>query len=413
MKNKKLFGLKMFLGGTLTSVILSISPNLLLENESKLIEQARNQKIQRIEQEKLYQEIRKRDRELMLELEERLTRQRISKDVGNYLEIKSLKFIANSLEVYPKITFDILKKEWRTEITKNPKGLEAAIRRCEEYIPSIKHEFLEEGVPQKYVFLGIVESRCLNLTSNVGAKGVFQHMIRTAKSFGAIINKDYDERLNPLFAGERTGKILGSNYDFHGDRDIALASYNSWGLPLKYSREVKRSEVNLEGYLRFLGKTIKRNPGNKKLLANVDQNLNYLKKNIVLFEILEENYPEFFNIEPRKDTRIIYEVGKPFRYEVQRGDSWKKVAEKFSIVMYGAPPPDRIATNRILRFVKRNSNYRTLHSGQKIIFEGPRSLKGIEYQTRRRDLGGDNRQVLNHWARLPDGAKVLLKRKQY
>ena len=172
MKGKKLFGLKMFLSGALTAVLLNIYPSPLLENESKLLIRIN----QRIEQEKLDQKRRKLDIESMLILEESLTKQIIYNDVEKYLKTKSLKFIANSLEVYPNTTFSILKERWKTKITENPKGLEAAIKRCEKYIPSIKYEFLEEDVPLKYVFLAIVESRCLNLTSNVGAKGFFQHM---------------------------------------------------------------------------------------------------------------------------------------------------------------------------------------------------------------------------------------------
>ena len=62
--------------------------------------------------------------------------------------------------------------------------------------------------------------------SRAGAKGIWQFMHTTAKSYGLKINSYVDERLDPVKATDAAARYLQDAYRIFGDWNLAISSYN-------------------------------------------------------------------------------------------------------------------------------------------------------------------------------------------
>ncbi len=71
-----------------------------------------------------------------------------------------------------------------------------AVKRANRYFPQIQHILKEEGVPDDFKYLAIIESNLMQAVSPVGAQGFWQFMPATAKMYGLEMNEHVDERLN-------------------------------------------------------------------------------------------------------------------------------------------------------------------------------------------------------------------------
>ncbi len=95
------------------------------------------------------------------------------------------------------------------------------------YMPMFDEIFNEYGLPEELKALAIVES-ALNPTaeSRAGARGMWQFMYRTAKTYGLQIDSFVDERMDPEASARAAAKYLKDSYDVFGDWSLAIASYN-------------------------------------------------------------------------------------------------------------------------------------------------------------------------------------------
>ncbi|MDT8347961.1 MAG: transglycosylase SLT domain-containing protein, partial [Flavobacteriaceae bacterium] len=70
------------------------------------------------------------------------------------------------------------------------------IKRANRYFPLIEKILEEEGVPEDFKYLALIESGFLNVVSPAGATGFWQFMKGTAKEYGLEVNNNVDERYN-------------------------------------------------------------------------------------------------------------------------------------------------------------------------------------------------------------------------
>ena len=68
------------------------------------------------------------------------------------------------------------------------------IKRANKWFPMIEKILNEEGIPDDFKYLAVIESGLQNLRSPRGAKGFWQLMPSTAKEFGLEVNGNVDER---------------------------------------------------------------------------------------------------------------------------------------------------------------------------------------------------------------------------
>ena len=101
------------------------------------------------------------------------------------------------------------------------------IIRAGQYMPEMKQIFAEHGLPEKLVYLPLIESAFNPFAeSHLGAAGMWQFMRGTGKQFKLKINNTVDERKDPLLATRAAAKLLGHNYESSASWPLAITAYN-------------------------------------------------------------------------------------------------------------------------------------------------------------------------------------------
>ncbi|MES2965252.1 MAG: lytic transglycosylase domain-containing protein [Bdellovibrionota bacterium] len=94
------------------------------------------------------------------------------------------------------------------------------------YLRSMEEIFRKEGLPIELTRLPFVESSFnVNARSKVGASGIWQFMPRTGKEYMKV-NKDVDERNDPLISTRASARLLKQNYQMLQSWSLALTGYN-------------------------------------------------------------------------------------------------------------------------------------------------------------------------------------------
>ena len=95
------------------------------------------------------------------------------------------------------------------------------------YFPIFEETFNRYGLPEELKYLAIVESALNPLAvSRVNARGMWQFMLGTAKSYGLEINSYVDERYDPFKSADAAAQYLRDAYRVFGDWSLAISSYN-------------------------------------------------------------------------------------------------------------------------------------------------------------------------------------------
>ncbi len=95
------------------------------------------------------------------------------------------------------------------------------------YLKEMKRIFTEEGVPEKLVYLPLIESAFNpHAHSHAGASGMWQFMRSTGKEYGLRITYNMDERRDPLKATRAAAQLLGYNYEKSQSWPFAITAYN-------------------------------------------------------------------------------------------------------------------------------------------------------------------------------------------
>jgi len=108
------------------------------------------------------------------------------------------------------------------------------------YFPVFEQILNQYDLPDELKYLAVVESALKpNALSRVGAAGLWQFMLPTAKIYGLEVNSLIDERLDPFKATHAACKYFKEMYDTYGDWHLVLAAYNSG--PGNVNKAIRRS----------------------------------------------------------------------------------------------------------------------------------------------------------------------------
>jgi len=130
------------------------------------------------------------------------------------------------------------------EIAKYLRGDATLVRRMLQvsafYFPLFEQVLDENDLPLELKYLAIVESALdPKARSYVGAKGLWQFMYSTGKSYGLEVNNYVDDRSDPLKSTKAAAAYLKQLYRTFDNWDLALAAYNSG--PGNVSKAILRS----------------------------------------------------------------------------------------------------------------------------------------------------------------------------
>lgn len=95
------------------------------------------------------------------------------------------------------------------------------------YFPLFEEILDKYNLPHEFKYLSVVESALNpNAQSWCGATGLWQFMYNTGLNYGLVINKQVDQRKDPVRATEAMCKYISNSYNQFGDWLLAIASYN-------------------------------------------------------------------------------------------------------------------------------------------------------------------------------------------
>lgn len=115
-------------------------------------------------------------------------------------------------------------------------------KRANKWFPVIEPILKENGVPDDFKYLALVESGLMNVVSSAGAVGFWQILKKTGQDYGLEVNNEVDERYNVEKATQAACKYLIDAHERFGSWTLAAASYNM-GIG-GVGKQLKRQKAN-------------------------------------------------------------------------------------------------------------------------------------------------------------------------
>lgn len=95
------------------------------------------------------------------------------------------------------------------------------------YFPIFEQALETYNLPLELKYLPVIESGLNPLAvSRVGATGLWQFMLHTAKNYGLEVNSLLDERCDPIKSSYAAANYLSDLYRIFGDWNLVIAAYN-------------------------------------------------------------------------------------------------------------------------------------------------------------------------------------------
>jgi Soluble lytic murein transglycosylase and related regulatory proteins (some contain LysM/invasin domains) len=124
------------------------------------------------------------------------------------------------------------------------------LKRANRYFPIIEPILKEEGLPDDFKYLCVIESNLdTRAFSTAKAAGLWQFMEATGKSYGLEITTQVDERYHIEKATRAACKYLKDAYKVYGDWVNAAASYNAGMGRISGNKKSQQVESAFDMYL--------------------------------------------------------------------------------------------------------------------------------------------------------------------
>lgn len=102
-----------------------------------------------------------------------------------------------------------------------------SVKRGKDYMPMFEDLLVKDGLSHLFVYLSMTESGFqANAKSPAQAAGLWQFMSATAQRFGLKVNKNIDERYDPLASTNAAMKYIQTLYKQFGKWYLVMMSYN-------------------------------------------------------------------------------------------------------------------------------------------------------------------------------------------
>ena len=100
------------------------------------------------------------------------------------------------------------------------------MKRANRWFPVIEPILEENGIPEDFKYLALIESGLTNAVSPAGATGFWQFLKETGKEYGLEVNSIVDERYHVEKSTAAACQYLNEAYDRYGSWALVAASYN-------------------------------------------------------------------------------------------------------------------------------------------------------------------------------------------
>lgn len=131
-------------------------------------------------------------------------------------------------EQVPMYDFEVRERVDR-EIVVNTYFQSASIlhfKKAARWFPVIEKILEEQGIPDDFKYLAVIESGLANVISGQGAVGYWQIMKNTGLELGLQIDEEVDERYDPVKSTYAACKYFKKAYKEFGSWTLVAASYN-------------------------------------------------------------------------------------------------------------------------------------------------------------------------------------------
>jgi peptidoglycan lytic transglycosylase D len=100
------------------------------------------------------------------------------------------------------------------------------LKRAHRWLPQIAEVLKEEGIPDDFKFVPAIEGAFKNEISPKSAIGFWQFRKDAAREFGLEVNRQVDERYDPIKSTRAASKYFRKAYEKFGNWTLVAASYN-------------------------------------------------------------------------------------------------------------------------------------------------------------------------------------------
>lgn len=116
------------------------------------------------------------------------------------------------------------------------------IKRANKYLPIIEPILAENGIPDDFKYIAVIESSLTQAVSPAGARGFWQFMEATGKEYNLEINDNVDERYHIEKSTRAAAAYFKKSKERFGSWTLAAAAYNAGDYGI--SHQLERQQVN-------------------------------------------------------------------------------------------------------------------------------------------------------------------------
>lgn len=153
-------------------------------------------------------------------------------DLNNYAPIKSVILPVEMEFAGEEVPLDLfyVREHLDRELTINTYWHSSTIlwlKRAERWFPVIEPILKEEGVPDDFKYLALIESGFMQVVSPSGATGFWQFLRGTAKDYGLEVSRYVDERYHVEKSTYAACRYIKAAYEKYNDWTLVAASFNA------------------------------------------------------------------------------------------------------------------------------------------------------------------------------------------
>jgi hypothetical protein len=115
-------------------------------------------------------------------------------------------------------------------------------KRAHRWFPLIEPILEENGIPDDFKYLAVIESGLMNAVSPSGAVGFWQFLKGTAKDYGLEVTKTVDERYHVEKSTEAACKYFLESYEKFQNWTLVAAAYNAGKRRIKEALEDQQAD---------------------------------------------------------------------------------------------------------------------------------------------------------------------------